>query len=245
MRHHDPRPTKLTWPAWQALVMAAAIATTGMVADGTRDVRAGETYRRVQLVPRDEAMADPSFRAFRTTLDAAVAAKDASALRGLLAPDVLINFGGESGADVFFERWQPSAADSKLWELLAELLRSGSTFHRESGAADATYPFFFESFPDDFDGFTSGVIVGRNVNVRERPDSESPVVAQLSYDIVRVPDWGEGDSQSPASPWVRVELHDGNAGYVSRKLIRSPAGYRVGFHASAGTWKLTYLVAGD
>ncbi len=234
-RHLLPRATR-------ALALALWVATVGAIAG---IVHAGETYRRVQLVPRDEAVTDPSFRAFRAGLDAAVAAKNASALRALLATDVLINFGGESGPDAFFERWQPGAADSKLWELLAELLRSGSTYHRESGSADATYPFFFESFPDDFDGFTSGVIVGRNVNVRERPDSESPVIAQLSYDVVRVPDWGEGDPQSPASPWTHVELHDGTSGYVSRKLIRSPAGYRVGFQKNAGSWKLTYLVAGD
>ncbi|MFN7950136.1 MAG: SH3 domain-containing protein [bacterium] len=235
MRHHDPRPTNLT--AW--LLLAAVTFVPGRAAN------AGETYRRVQLVPRDEAAADPSFAAFRAKLDAAIAAKDADFLRSILAPDVLLTFGGESGPNAFFERWRPAADDSELWSLLTELLRLGSTLSTDADAADATYPFYFESFPDDFDGFTSGVITGSNVNVREHPDAASAVIARLSHDVVVVPDWGEAAADRPASPWVRVALHDGSAGYVSRKLIRSPAGYRLGFHRAGDRWMLTFLIAGD
>lgn len=241
MRHLDPRPTarQLARLAAGALLALLAAAAAPAIAP------AAEPYPRVQLVPQDKAIADPSFAAFRKKLDAVVTAKDASALRAMLAPQVRVSFGGESGPDAFFERWKPAEPGSELWPLLAKLLTLGSTGERSDDGVTATYPYAYAAFPDDLDAFTSGVITGRGVKVREKADAASPVVTQLDYDVVKVRDWKFDGETGTSPPWIEVELWNGKTGFVAKSMIRSPGDYRVGFTKQDGTWKLTYLVAGD
>lgn len=241
MRHLDPRPT--TRPLGRLAAGAILVVLAAAAAPATAP--AAEPYPRVQLAPQDKAIADPSFAAFRKKLDAVVAAKDASALRAMLAPRVLVSFGGESGPDAFSERWKPADPGSELWPLLAKLLTLGSTVEKSDEGVTATYPHAYAAFPDDLDAFTSGVITGRGVKVREKPDEAAPVVGQLDYDVVKVPDWKFDAETGTSPPWIEVELWNGKTGFVAKSAIRSPGDYRVGFTKQDGAWKLTYLVAGD
>ncbi|MBK7976396.1 MAG: SH3 domain-containing protein [Deltaproteobacteria bacterium] len=241
MRHLDPRPTARLRRALAATTLLTALA--GAAAPST--ALAAEPYPRVQLVPRDQAVSDPSFAGFKKKLDAMIAARDAGALRAELAPQVLIAFGGESGPDAFFERWKPAEPTSKLWPLLAEILRLGSTVEKSEEGVTATYPYAYAAFPDDLDAFTSGVITGRGVKVREKADEAAPVVTQLDHDVVKVPDWKFDPETGTSPPWIEVELWNGKTGFVPKSMIRSPGDYRVGFTKQGGAWKLTYLVAGD
>lgn len=241
MRHLDPRPTTRLRRAHATL---AAI-FTAVLAAATPAALAGEPYLRVQLVPQDKALSDPSFAAFRNKLDATIAAKDAAALRAILAPRVVVSFGGESGPDAFFENWKPADPASELWPLLAKLLSLGSTVEKSEEGVTATYPYAYAAFPDDLDAFTSGIITGRGVKVREKPDETAAVVTQLDHDVVVVRDWKFDPQTGTSPPWIEVELWNGQRGFVAKSMIRSPGDYRVGFTKQGGAWKLTYLVAGD
>lgn len=241
MRHLDPRPTARL----RGRLAAVAAIFTGVLVAAPPATLAGDPYPRVQLVPQDKAISDPSFAAFRKKLDATVAAKDASALRSILAPGVVVSFGGESGPDAFFERWKPTEPSAELWPLLAKLLSLGSTVEKSDEGVTATYPYAYAAFPDDLDAFTSGVITGRGVKVREKPDETAAVVTQLDHDVVKVPDWKFDPQTGTSPPWIEVELWNGKSGFVAKSMIRSPGDYRAGFTKQGGAWKLTYLVAGD
>lgn len=241
MRHLDPRPTTRLL----GRLAASAAVLVCCLAMAVAPALAGEPYPRVQLVPQDEAISDPSFAAFRNQLDATIAAKDTAALRAILAPGVLVSFGGESGPDAFFERWRPTDPASELWPLLAKLFTLGSTVEKSDEGVTAIYPYAYAAFPEDLDAFTSGVITGRGVKVREKPDETAAVVTQLDYDVVKVPDWRFDPRTGTSPPWIEVELWNGKSGFVAKSSIRSPGDYRVGFTKQGGAWRLAYLVAGD
>jgi hypothetical protein len=189
------------------------------------------------LPPVDQAATNPSFLAFRDSLAQAVTRKDAAFVEKVMAPDVKLSFGGESGIADFRRIWRPDQADSKLWTALGEILRLGGSFEPDGSFVA---PYTFSRFPDDLDSFESIVVTGNGVALRAAPRTDAPLIARLSYDIVTVeapPD--------PAAAWVEVRLADGRSGHVAAPLLRSPLDYRAGFAKREGEWRVIYLIAGD
>lgn len=82
-------------------------------------------------------------------------------------------------------------------------------------------------------------IVGQNVNVRSRPNLNAPIITSLSYDIVKLNQSSNTNSQS----WFKILAP--TPGYVSSKFVRTPFDYRACFKKSNGKWVMTALVAGD
>ena len=196
-----------------------------------------------KLYPVDEATQNPSFFVFRARLLEAVQQRDTAFLYSILAPDILNSFGGDGGIAEFREMWNPDLPDTELWKTLMSVLAYGGTFQGSTFAA----PYMFSRFPDELDAFEYGVIVGENVNVRERPSAAAPVTATLSYDIVKVVEWDAKQDEKPGSQhtWIKVSLANGSHGYVAERYIRSPIDYRAGFEQRNGRWLLGTLVAGD
>ena len=106
--------------------------------------------------------------------------------------------------------------------------------------AEATFiaPYYFSAFPDDYDGFEYAVVVGERVRVRSAPNTESEVLAALSYAIVRI-------AGSPSDGWVQVELADGSDGFMAARYVKSLIGYRAGFEKINGRWRIFFFLAGD
>ena len=111
-------------------------------------------------------------------------------------------------------------------------------------------PYLFNSFPDDIDAFTHMAIFGNNVNLRERPSKDAPIVETLSYNIVTI-DYensvkvesaleGEGSFQ-----WYKVETLGGKKGFVKSEFVRSSIDFRAGFEKKRGVWKMVFFIAGD
>lgn len=105
-----------------------------------------------------------------------------------------------------------------------------------------------EGYDEDHPRAVEGAITG-NINVRQRPSLDAPVVARLSYDIVkRAPDPPAAQAEKlPAAraEWVKVVTPAGKQGYVAAPYVRSPIDYRASFRKRGGKWWLTLLVAGD
>ena len=108
-------------------------------------------------------------------------------------------------------------------------------------------PYVFGSFPDDYDAFEHAAVVADKAPLRERPEAGAPVVATLSYDIVKVDQAGsvyQGDDfEQPL--WIKATTLQGATGYLEPKDVRSPADYRAAFKKVRGRWVMTAVVAGD
>jgi hypothetical protein len=189
--------------------------------------------------PVDEAKLDASFAVFRTKLIAAAERHDAAFILSILDPKIELSFGGDSGVKDFKKIWEIQKRDSKFWEEFLPVIKNGGSFFRDGAKRTNTFfaPYTFHSFPEDLDPFEHSVILGSNVNLRERPDATAPVVASLSYNVVKI--------EETVSEWYGVKTLGGLSGYVKAEYVRSPIAYRAGFEKKRGQWKMIAFISGD
>jgi len=201
-----------------------------------------------KLYPVDEAPLDTGFFVFREQLKQTVAQKDVFALLDVTAKDIKVSFGEENGLDDFVSIWGLSSKQPDtlaIWPLLSRLLEGGGTF---SGKRTAfTAPYFFTTWPSQYEAYDYGAILGAGVRLRERPSLNSKILKTISYDIVIILNEGRKEEiDGEAFPWVQVEMLSGIQGYVFGKFIGDPVGYRVGFEKKeGGHWRMSFLLAGD
>lgn len=209
-------------------------------------------FKEVQVLPVDEAAQQPDFVEFRKKLIVAVKKRDRAFLIEHLADDVDNVCAGIHGIQAFVSfyglagKTESGYEESFIWEEMQEFLALGGAF--EDG--EFQVPYVFTQFPDEFDAFEFGVIVGKNVNVREHPSADAPVIAKKSYTIVRIWDEATGpESKDPESGilynWTQVGLPTGEIGYIYEKYVRLAINCRAGFQKRDGTWKMTFFVCGD
>jgi len=198
--------------------------------------------------PVDEAKLDPSFFSFRTKLIEAAESHDAKFILGILDPKIELSFGGDSGIQDFKKIWGIEKPGSKFWEEFLPVIKNGGSFFRNGQRRTNTFfaPYTFNSFPEDLDSFEHSVIFGSNVNLRERPDSSSKVIATLSYNIVKMENDENATSAGTDLPeWYLVKTLGGLRGYVKADYVRSPIAYRAGFEKKRGVWKMIAFISGD
>ena len=198
--------------------------------------------------PVDEAKLDVSFLAFRTKLIDAAERRDTKFVYGILDPKIELSFGGDQGVKDFKEMWKIEDPKTKFWDEFLQVIRNGGSFSRQNGKRTGLFlaPYTFESFPADLDGFEHFVIFGSGVNLRERAEVDSPVVAKLSYNVVKIDDSAtvmKGGSED--ADWYRVATIGGLKGFVKAEFVRSPIDYRAGFEKKRGQWKMVVFIAGD
>lgn len=203
-----------------------------------------------KINPGDEALSDTAFFVFREKLLQAIDRKDAFYLLDKMAADIKCSFGGEDGVAGFVQLWQLDSqegiASSEVWATLKSVLTQGGIFQNNGSAFVA--PYYYALFPDEYDAFTHGVILGRGVRMRESPNLQSAVVKSLSFDVVEILET-TNDFETIGGeeyPWVQVKLNDGKEGYIWGKFLGSPIGFRAGFtRQKNGSWLMDFFVSGD
>lgn len=203
----------------------------------------GAAARSRKLSPVDEAPKDPSFKAFRDKLLAAVKREDETVLYESLDPKITNSFGGEGGITEFNTHWKMGEARTKLWGELATILSMGGSFSNVGGQKSFCAPYVYSNFPEDLDANGYAAITGTNVRVRAEANLNAPIITALSYDIVQL-DF-ETSASGENSEWVKIIAPNGKKGYVFGKYIRRPVDYRACFEKKQGKWKMTVLIAGD
>lgn len=198
--------------------------------------------KEAKLHPYDDASRDPSFFIFRAQLLEAIQQRDASFVISILSPNIKNSFGGNDGVSEFRKYWKLERSDSKFWNTMIKVLALGGSF---SGETSFMAPYIYSKFPDEFDAFEYGVVIGENVNVRKEPKLSGQVMSTLSYDIVKVADWKPINEAGKKQAWVTVSLTGDVKGYIAADYIRSPIDYRAIFEKKNGKWQLTAFVAGD
>lgn len=167
--------------------------------------------------------------------------KDLPALKTMIDKQGKFSFGGDDGIEGFMELWglQQNPDESKVWQELQKILDLGGV--SKSGKS-MTFPYLFTDWPDQYDAFEYGAIIGKRVNLRTKPSLNSQVIRQMSYEIV-LPIRSTDNAASP--DWQKIQTHDQKTGYVAAQYLRSPIDYRAGFDKGPDGWKMTFFVAGD
>jgi len=199
-----------------------------------------------KLYPVDDGPKDSSFLEFRQKLTNAAKVRDLAFVLSVLEPTVVNSFGGSEGIEGFKEIWSPEKTDTKLWETLLLILAMGGSYTPSEPEPQFWAPYVFSRWPSDFDSFEHAAILAEKVRVRSRPDPKAPVVATLSFDIVKFADqsWLPA-AEAGQNAWVKIVTLAGVEGLVSSRYVRSPIDYRIGFVKKNGKWLIKVFVAGD
>ncbi len=199
--------------------------------------------------PVDEGNQDASFTQFREKTIAALKKKDKKYLLSITDRNIKLGFGGVDGIENFKKDWKINSPNSEVWNELLAIFTNGGTFFKEAKVKNSQFcaPYIFTSFPEDLDAFEYNSIFGENVNLREKPDLNSEVIAQLSYNVVKV-DFEKSVKNAKNGEtfeWYKIKTLGGKEGFVSAEFVRSPIGYRSCFEKQKGKWKMTAFLAGD
>lgn len=188
-----------------------------------------------KLPPVDQCVDDRSFETFRAELRGAVVRRDREAFLQLLAPDVLIDFGGGAGRKAFADQWF-AENDEKLWHQLDLMLRLGC------GKADGArvIPSLSVQFDSDEpeDVFEKLVVVSDKAELRAGPEPDSKVVATLAWDVVN-------SVEADGDVLMKVRLADGREGWLPADQLYSPLDYRAVMEKRGDKWMITAFIAGD
>ena len=189
-----------------------------------------------KLPPVDQCSADPGFKAFHTDLAGAVTKRDGDALLKLLAPDVMVNFGGDSGREAFDKQWEVRSKTSEIWPQLEIILPLGCAQVGEARVMPSLAGQFEGN--DDEDVFQQMVVISDKAELRAGPEADSRVVAKLAWDVVSV-------IEASGDVLMKIRLADGREGWLPAAQLYSPLDYRAAVEKRDGKWMITAFVAGD
>ncbi len=186
-----------------------------------------------RLPPIDQCKSDASFSKFLAGLKRTVARKDRAALLGLLAPDVLVNFGGGTGSKAFEEEWKFDPREpGNVWDQLETMLKMGCA--KDGGSR------IIPSLPMqvDQDVAMEWVVILPGAKLYKMVGELSPKPQTIPWTVATV-------TSRASDTMTGVRLPDGREGYVPDDLVYEPIGYRMIIEKRRGKWVITAFVAGD
>ncbi len=210
-------------------------------------------FQPAQVLPVNESKQNKTLRNFLDELLIVINNKNVEGLKPFIANDIKVSFGDDNGFDNFITFWDLDLNPEKsmLWDVLKTTITLGGTFNKENSNAYFT-PYVFTNFPDEYDYFEFGTIIGEKVNIRSAPNLKAKLVRQLTHEVVRAIAYDKPfDSRSQkigkeTHDWMKIEMADGETGYVWGKFFRSAIDYRAGFATVRDEgWKMIFFVAGD
>jgi hypothetical protein len=193
--------------------------------------------------PRDDSEKNPELQLFVKELKDIIKNKDSQRLLRIVHPQIKFDFDEGIGVEKFKKNWKPEDKNSSLWIVMSKIVGLGGVFNK-----NRTEPFYDFVFPyvnevdleDGDDYFTTLVITNKGVNVREKPDLNSKLVGQLTYDIVSY------DYEKSKDKWYFIQTGDKKiSGYVSSDFAYSPVDYRMFLTKDNGKWMISCIVTGD
>jgi hypothetical protein len=207
--------------------------------------------RRPISVP-DTTATDASFARFSARLQTAIRDRDSQYLKSILPADgIAIGYGRPTKiADLKLEN-----PDSDFCGILAYTTRPGcgrSLVNSKDWLCSTVGQNFMQQYPqpakvDPFVYATRSVIVlGQNVNVRSQPNLNSPVIAQLTNEVVnRNPNNKDIFDRNPQRGWAAIVLNNNKVGYVSSRYAYFPWGYTLLISKVNQQWQITQVLAGE
>lgn len=190
----------------------------------------------VRVPVTNECGGNTSFVGYRRHLIEAVEGKDVAALQSLVAPNVMVSFGGDEGWDRFVRKWgldRPHG--SKVWQELRQLLALGCS----DSNGIKFMPMNFADFGEGDPSIPPYWAVNAGTAFSSQPSDTAPVEMPLDHHLLY-----ELEDGAPEG-WLHARLSNGKAGYVRRSAVRSAIDYRATFEFRDGKWLMTSFLAGD
>ncbi len=194
--------------------------------------------------PRDDSGNNPELQLFVRELKEIIKNKDSQRLLAKVHPQIKFDFDEGIGVEKFKKNWKPEDKNSSLWPIMSKIVGLGGVFvkNRTNPFFDFVFPYVNEVDLEDGDEyFTTLVITNKDVKVREKPDLNSKVVGQLTYDIVSY-DY----EKSKDEKWYFIQTADKKiSGYISSDFAYSPVDYRMFLTKEKEKWMISCIIAGD
>jgi len=200
----------------------------------------------------DQSFRDLSFVKFRNQLTEAILERDTSKLFPLLAAEVhasdKCNYAPK---DCMMEEFRHAGPDrDKLWSDLLKAISFGfsenvvkDVIYRLAGKGEVVFqaPSYLKTFDDKNKQYL--LVLGQNVNVREKPTPYSKVVAQVSLETLKYVDpmltGSRGDFYfADGKQWYQVMLRDGRTGFIVEDFTSAGLNRELSVKKINGEWKI-------
>lgn len=196
-----------------------------------------------KLPPRDESGKNPELDKFVKELKEIIKNKDSEKLLAIVHPEIKFDFDEGVGREKFRKSWKPEDKNSDLWVIMNKIVRLGGVFNKNRTETfyDFVFPYVNEvDLEDGDDYFRTLVITNKGVDVREKPDVNSRLLGQLTYDIVTF------EYEKSKGKWYFIQTRDKKiSGYINSAFAYSPVDYRMFLTNEKGKWMISCIVAGD
>jgi len=195
---------------------------------------------RAQMPPRDDTALDADYSAFRDRLGIAVHKRDAEALIGMTEPHVMLGFGDSGGHDTLRQWLRHPDTAINYWSDLEYMLQLGSV-RTGQNAFCLPYPSCISIEPAPSDPYRVLIVAAPETPLLEQPKRDARKLRILDHDVLQRNElFGEQDAG-----FQRVQLHDGEVGYIDSTALRSPLDLRMEIVRSQNGWRIRSIVAGD
>ncbi len=225
-------------------------------------------HQRLELV--DRAQPGTDFYQFRSQLRQAIQTRNTAFVKALIPPTGLpIGYGRPIPLQALDDLTAPPG--STLWAVLEHGIVLGcQDFPQQNPTPYPGYPTvdsntsawvcpnvqlaFDRQYPQSvMDKLKQAIVVGEQVNVRARPDHTSPVVGQLSNEIVQfdcqtwkqIPREERVTQLDSPDSWTPVILPNQRSGYVFNRYVYLPVSFQAAFGKVKGNWQLINLPIGS
>lgn len=202
---------------------------------------------------QDESFKDKSFWKFKVELENCIINKDLKKLRSLLAPGVLVAKDAclkpQCSKDDFIRFcFGEDGNNDDTWDEMLSIVRLG--FFRTK-KRDLFYEFktskdgFFAapSYLNKINTDKEVIILGENVNIREKPSLKAKVLKMVSYQKFEcdcnIMDMKKSTIQNiDGIEWLEIKLENGQIGYVSSELTSYKIYKEMTITKVKGKWKI-------
>ena len=222
----------------------------------------GVQSQKNKLLPKNELHKDSELTNLICKLQYAMVKNDKSFILSIIDENIENGFDGNKGVEEFKRIWKLDESKSKIWMVMSKIISLGGVFinygSEPSVKTSFVFPYVYDiTLPSDtLDMYQIVTITGENVNLREKPDVSSKVVAKLNYDIVlcdyekSTPSFTENQKAEKNylgdKEWYYIStLDNAKKGYVYWDYVWSPGSYRMFLSKIKGQWKIVSLINGD
>ena len=200
----------------------------------------------------DESYLDKTFWEFKVKLEHAIINRDLSQLKPLIADKVFLSRDlcpNDGCTKTTFLREIENTGDY-YWQILEKNTRFGFTYSDPDLAILPTSytdkVFVSPSYIDNINIDLETLILGRNVNIRDKPTLNSNVIRQASYEKFKcdcnIADQTETTyQQADGLLWLEIKLKNGSFGYVAAKFTSSNNHDVLIVGKVNGVWKIISL----
>ncbi|MFO1241686.1 MAG: hypothetical protein U1E36_00545 [Rickettsiales bacterium] len=186
----------------------------------------------------DEAAKDPSFTAFRKTLQEAVHKRDHKAIIAMMDEHFKCSFEetGKENCIIFLgldKNGKIELTGELFWDKMNDILKLGSS----KTEAGVSIPYYFEHNPPVEDILTTGIITEKTMLQRKPRYTAHGLRDMKPYEVVTL-------RSVSSEGWQGVTTFDGIKGYVKQTKLYQFSTWRAFFAKVGGHWKMQFFLEG-